>query len=379
MKGKRNMTMWLIIMWVTLVITGMALVYLCGRMIKFGCVLKLTGNDPKCQAMICGITVFGIFALIGATMHFMNAIVCAVYFAMIWIVCDLCFWLWQKICRCTFKRYYAGATAIILSIAALSCGWYLDHHVWQTNYTLTTDKNIENLKIAMFADSHIGTTFNADGFAKHIAEIQKQNPDMVVIVGDFVDDDTTLENMLASCKALGTLQTKYGVYFVFGNHDKGYYGAERRGFASGELIAELEKNGVKVLRDETALINDMLYVIGRRDFSVEREQRGNRKSMADLLSDLDKEKYVLVLDHQPTDYKNQAEAKVDLVVSGHTHGGQLFPFNYVGKWIDANDAIYGHERRGQTDFIITSGISDWAIKFKTGTKSEYVIINLRKQ
>ncbi|MEE6207966.1 MAG: metallophosphoesterase [Alphaproteobacteria bacterium] len=373
------MAMWLIIMWVTLVITGMALVYLCGRMIKFGCILKVTGDNPKRQAMICGITVFGIFALIGMAMHFMNAIVCAVYFAMIWMVSDLCFWLGQKICHRTFKCYYAGGTALVLSVAALSYGWYLDHHVWQTDYVLTTNKNIENIKIAMFADSHIGTTFDADGFAEHIAKIQKQKPDMVVIVGDFVDDDTTLKNMIDSSKVLGTLQTKYGVYFVFGNHDKGYYGAERRGFASGELIAELEKNGVKVLRDETALINDMLYVIGRRDFSVEKEQGGQRKSMDELTQGLDKDKYVLVLDHQPTDYQNQEKSEVDLVVSGHTHGGQLFPFNYVGKWIGANDAIYGYERHGKTDFIVTSGISDWAIKFKTGTKSEFVIINLQKQ
>ena len=84
-------------------------------------------------------------------------------------------------------------------------------------------------------------------------------------------------------------------------------------------------------------------------------------------------------DHQPTDYNNQAKTEVDLVFSGHTHGGQLFPFNQVGKWIGANDLVYGHEKRNKTDFIVTSGISDWAIKFKTGTKSEYVVINLISQ
>lgn len=76
--------------------------------------------------------------------------------------------------------------------------------------------------------------------------------------------------------------------------------------------------------------------------------------------------------------KKQAEAKVDLVLCGHTHGGQLFPFNQVGKWIKANDLVYGHEKRDETNFIVTSGISDWAIKFKTGTKSEYVMIDIKK-
>ena len=141
----------------------------------------------------------------------------------------------------------------------------------------------------------------------------------------------------------------------------------------------LNQNGVKVLRDEVAFINDAFYVIGRRDFSEVKEQKGHRQSMAQLVQNLDKEKYMIVLDHQPTDYQNQAETGVDLVLSGHTHGGQLFPFNWVGKWIGANNLIYGHEKQAQTDFIVTSGISDWAIKFKTGTKSEFVVIDIHQK
>jgi predicted MPP superfamily phosphohydrolase len=270
-------------------------------------------------------------------------------------------------------------TAIILSVIALSAGWYFNHHVWQTNYSLTTEKDVGQLKIAMFADSHTGTTFSAEGFAKHMAKIQEQNPDIVVVVGDFVDDDTSREDMVATSRILGDLKTKYGVYFVFGNHDKGYYGAAHRGFSGQDLIDELEKNKVKVLLDDGILINKKFYLIGRRDFSVEREQRGRRLSMQEWTQKLDKNKYTIVLDHQPTDYKNQADAEVDLVLSGHTHGGQLFPFNQVGKWIGANDLIYGHEKRNKTDFIVTSGLSDWAIKFKTGTKSEFVMLYIRQQ
>ena len=91
---------------------------------------------------------------------------------------------------------------------------------------------------------------------------------------------------------------------------------------------------------------------------------------------IDPEKYMIVMDHQPTDYDNEAAVKADLVLSGHTHGGQVFPVTYVGEWFDINDNTYGFERRGGTDFIVTSGISDWEILFKTATKSEYVIINI---
>ena len=87
---------------------------------------------------------------------------------------------------------------------------------------------------------------------------------------------------------------------------------------------------------------------------------------------------MIVLDHQPTDFEKQAESGVDLVLCGHTHGGQLFPITYAGEWFNINDRTYGHEKRNNTDFIVTSGISDWELAFKTGTKSEYVIIDVSK-
>ncbi|MBR1605127.1 MAG: metallophosphoesterase [Alphaproteobacteria bacterium] len=373
------MTMWIIIMWTTLIVTAIALIYLSTRICRFGCIKCVTKEIETRKALIGGGIAIALFILIGLVLNFINAIVCTVYFALIWIVCELFFGFVQNIRKKSFNHYYAGVTAIILSVIALSAGWYFNHHVWQTNYSLTTEKDVGQLKIAMFADSHTGTTFSAEGFAKHMAKIQEQNPDIVVVVGDFVDDDTSREDMVATSRILGDLKTKYGVYFVFGNHDKGYYGAAHRGFSGQDLIDELEKNKVKVLLDDGILINKKFYLIGRRDFSVEREQRGRRLSMQEWTQKLDKNKYTIVLDHQPTDYKNQADAEVDLVLSGHTHGGQLFPFNQVGKWIGANDLIYGHEKRNKTDFIVTSGLSDWAIKFKTGTKSEFVMLYIRQQ
>ena len=88
--------------------------------------------------------------------------------------------------------------------------------------------------------------------------------------------------------------------------------------------------------------------------------------MEELTADLDPDKFSIVLDHQPQDYEAQAKAGVDLVLSGHTHGGQLFP----------DDRVYGYEKRGSTNFIVTSGISDWAIKFKTGCRSEYLMLEI---
>lgn len=371
------MIMWYVIMWVSLVLTGVALVYVSNRVCLFAGVKKQAKDNEKIKAMIGGGSVFGTFSLICIWLNFINAMVCIIYFALSWLICDFIFYTAAKIRKKAFQHYYAGGAAIALSLAALGTGWYLNHHVWKTNYTLSSSKLSQPLKVAMFADSHIGTTFDADGFAAHIDAIQAENPDVLLIAGDFVDDDTSPKDMSAACKKLGQMQTKYGVYFVFGNHDKGYYGAAHRGFSEADLIAELEKNGVKVLQDETVLLDNSVYIVGRKDFSFGFASGNQRLSMNDLISKSDKNKYSIIIDHQPRDYINQAKSGVDLVLSGHTHGGQLFPFNQIGKLIGANDAIYGYERRQNTDFIVTSGLSDWAIKFKTGTKSEFVIIDIK--
>ena len=81
-------------------------------------------------------------------------------------------------------RYYAGITAIVFTIVYLAAGWYGAHHVWEKNYTIETDKAVGNFCVALLSDSHTGTTFHGDGFAEHMKEIEKQNPDVVLVAGE---------------------------------------------------------------------------------------------------------------------------------------------------------------------------------------------------
>ena len=173
--------------------------------------------------------------------------------------------------------------------------------------------------------------------------------------------------MLDACSAFSLLKPKYGIYLINGNHDRSYYTNE---YTYEEFVYELNKNNVKVLEDDVVNINNYIVLIGRQD------KRFSRKSIDELVSNIDKSKYIIDLNHQPNDYSNE-EGKVDLVLSGHTHGGQFFPLGYLGKLITDNDQFYGLTKRKDTNFIVSSGISSWAIDFKTGTKSEYVIINIK--
>ena len=369
------MTLWIIILFSVMAFLWASVIYLGFRIPHL---FTFMSNMGELKQFLCGcFLTFALGGIITLCLNFVNGIICIIYLALFWMAGDFIFWFIQKAFGISFDVYYAGWVAFIGTIISLSIGWYLNFNVWQTNYNLSTNKKVSDLKIAMFADSHLGTTFDAAGFEKHLQKIQAENPDLLVIVGDFVDDDTPKEDMLKATELLGKMKTKYGVYLVFGNHDKGYYGFN--GFSAQDLREKLKENNVKLLSDEVVLLNDSFYLIGRKDYSEVQEKRSNRLSMSELTENLDKDKYMIVLDHQPADYENQAKSEVDLVLSGHTHGGQLFPFNQVGKLIGANDMVYGHKKQNKTDFIVTSGISSWAIKFKTGTKSEFVIINVKEK
>lgn len=369
--------MWYIILMVTILMTMAGFLYLGHQVGKFQIVQQLSYQGAKLKINSGYFIVLITFCLLWWALNLMNAVVCLFYFAIIWLACDLAFVVIALLGGLQFQTYYAGVCAIILSTASLSLGWYQAHNIWQTEYTVYTNKDVSPLKIAFFADSHIGTTFNGSEFAEHIKKINENAPDAVFIVGDFVDDSTSKADMITAAKALSTLKTKFGVYFVFGNHDKGYYGPAYRGFSTAELVAELQKNNVKFLQDDVVTLNSQFYLIGRKDAGHDKHGK-HRLPMAELAKQVETDKFSVVLDHQPNDYERQQRANVDLVLSGHTHGGQLWPLNKVGEWIKANDKTYGYEKRQNTNFIVTSGISAWAIKFKTGTKSEFVIVNIER-
>lgn len=368
--------MWIFIFSMLILGLTLGIVYLVSRFYKMPYVKRWSAERRGKKVILAVFPVAIISGAMYLILDSMNTIICILHLVVIWFVCDGINILIQKKRGKKSNYYVVGLFAVVVTFVYLCAGWYLANHVWRTAYNIQTEKAVGDLRIVQFADSHVGTTFDGLEFADHVRSMQAEKPDVVLITGDFVDDDTSKEDMINACKALGTLKTKYGVYYAFGNHDKGYYDNEYRGYSGTDLIAELEKNGVKVLQDETVLLDNRFYLIGRQDRSEE-ERGESRAEMKDLVKDLDTGKFSIVLDHQPHDYDAQEKSKVDLVLSGHTHGGQLFPINYVGEWTGENDKTYGWEKQGDTNFIVTSGISDWAIKFKTGCKSEYVVIDVK--
>ena len=349
------------------------MIYILTRFRKFGVVKRLSGGRKGLSWLLAAIPVaaMGVWCFLNPIM----AVIAVIHLLVFWLLSELLGWIVHRITkRKQGKVYWQGLLALAVTAVYLSIGWYLAHHVVETDYTLTTAKDLgmDRLRVVQISDSHVGATFDGDGYAKHMETIQKVNPDLVVITGDYVDDDTTREDMIKCCEAMGKMQSTYGVFFVYGNHDRGYF--NNRDFTYQNLEEELTKNNVTVLKDETVQITEQIYLIGRRDRSMP-----ERDSMEELTGDLDKSRYMIVLDHQPHDFAAQEAAGVDLVLCGHTHGGQMWPVGLLGEWSGANEKTYGLETRGTTNYIVNSGISDWAIPFKTGCIAEFGVIDIVRE
>ena len=367
------MIIWGALIGTVLAIFAGGLLYISFRAARFPAVLKLTRGRKGPARLLCLAVFSALAALLWALMNMMNAVACLIHLVLFWMVCDIIAFAAGRIRKKQPAYSLAGIAALVLCVLWLAWGWVADHHVWEKDYTFETAKVSRETKLVQITDVHVGATFHADGFSRHLERINALKPDMVVVTGDFVDDSTSREDMLGACRALGQLDAPCGVFFVFGNHDRGYMNASSRGWTGDELRSALLEAGVTVLEDETAEAGEIL-IAGRKDRSA--GQRGGRESAQELLSDADRSKYIVMLDHQPHDFDAEAAAGADLVLCGHTHGGQFIPINHVGEWLGENALWYGHERRQNTDFIVSSGISNWTFRFKTGCRSEFVLITL---
>ena len=360
----------LLVLSITIIVLVPANIYIASKVSKFEIIKKIKNKTLSWLAS----HIFFLITIILLLWNSTNANIIVLHFVVILALCEL---IYNGICILTKKKELKNKQEIVVFLSLiitsiyLGYAYYTAHNVVETHYEVIASKDIgvEKFRVVQITDSHIGATMNGEKFKDYMAKINKTNPDIVVITGDFVDDDTKLDDMIKACEGLGNLNTKYGVYFVYGNHDKGYF--KYRDFSNVELRLELKRNNVRILEDEGLDIVGNIYLLGRQDRQVV-----NRKSAKELMSNINQSKYVITLDHQPNDYNNEKDSKMDLVISGHTHGGQVFPLQIIDKIFGANNQIYGVEKRENTTFIVSSGISDWAVKFKTGTKAEYVVIDI---
>lgn len=264
-----------------------------------------------------------------------------------------------------------GLACFVIVSCIFAYGYYNMHHIVATRYVLNSDK-ISNLRIAVIADLHMGVSMNIDELQKVCQDINDEKVDIVVLDGDIFDENTSYELMKKTCKVLGSIVNTKGIYYVYGNHDLNLYAGNPQ-YHGDDIQNEFEKYGVTVLDDEIRIVDDVM-IIGRGDARFYND--GSRLTMEALYTDRNAEYYTIVLDHQPLDLELNAKLGCDLQISGHTHGGQLFPQGIVQS-LTSDTLVYGKREIGDFTAITTSGIAGWKYPIKTGAPSEYLIIDIR--
>lgn len=279
--------------------------------------------------------------------------------------------LWKKI-------YGSGILPVVVTAVVLVFGAIHIQDIHKKEYTVTTAKQIQQggYKVLMLSDLHFGTTMGEEKLQKVCDEMNTTQPDFIILDGDIVDEKTTQQEMQTAVRLLGQLESNYGIYYVFGNHDKATY-SFRSPFNEKELREELTANGIHVLEDETVLINNEITLIGRQDRSS--ATGGSRVAMSELLGSVNKESFLFVLDHQPVELKENAEAKIDFQMSGHTHGGQIWPIGLIIDVLGFGEMNYGYRKIDDYQVIVSSGIAGWGYSIRTGSDSEYVVVQINSR
>ena len=267
------------------------------------------------------------------------------------------------------RNLFAGVT--IISIVLLIIGNYNAINAVIRKYEINIDKplsEIKEIKAVLVSDIHMGTIIQNNRILKLVNQINDINPDLILFAGDLVDHNPNPVIEKEMGKIFLSLHPKYGMYAVTGNHEF---------IGHAEIsIDYLTKYGIRYIRDTVLNIDDKFYVAGRED-KTKRQFTGEegRKPLDDILKGLDRNRPLILMDHQPLDYDLVEVSGVDLMVSGHTHKGQLWPFGYITSMLYDNH--YGLLKKGKSYFYTSSGYGTWGPPVRIGTRSEIVEFIIR--
>jgi predicted MPP superfamily phosphohydrolase len=225
-------------------------------------------------------------------------------------------------------------------------------------------KALSGYKIVQLSDIHVGPTIGRAFIEQIVRTTNALEPDMVAITGDLVDG--SVADLGALCEPLKELRAKDGVFFVTGNHEY-YSGADA-------WIAYLEKLGIRVLRNERLELRDGLDLAGVDDTSAHNFGHGHGQDVARAMKDRDASKALVLLAHQPKAVLEACKHGVDLQLSGHTHGGQIWPWGYAVR-LDQPHVAGLHDHEG-TAIYVSRGTGYWGPPMRVAAAPEITRIEL---
>lgn len=252
------------------------------------------------------------------------------------------------------------ALSIFVGLTLLFTYSYFHYmHKMRVPLQIETSKTLERpLKIVMLADLHLGYHNDKTELQRWVGLINAEHPDLVLIAGDIIDN--SVKPLLAARMSDEFRHISAPIYACFGNHE--YFGGSRQAHEFYKAA------GINLLNDSVATKYG-INIVGRDDYSSP-----HRKKLSEIMKNADKQLFTIDIDHEPYHLEEAQQNGIDFQFSGHTHYGQVWPLS----WIE--DAIYedafGPLKKGNTQYYVTSGMGIWGAKFRIGTRSEYVVLDL---
>ncbi len=229
---------------------------------------------------------------------------------------------------------------------------------------------LRGLRLVQLTDMHVGPTIGRNFVEDIVSKVNELDADIVAITGDLIDG--SVEELGEAVRPLGRLRAKHGTYFVTGNHEY-YSGAD-------EWLTFLLEIGVRPLRNEHVEVGDngaSIHVAGVDDWTAHQFGNGHGSDMSRALEGRDETKPVVLLAHQPVHFDQAKEHGVDLQISGHTHGGQIFPFGFLTRLVQP--FLSGLHRRGDSQIYVSSGTGYWGPPMRIAAPSEITLIELERE
>ena len=277
--------------------------------------------------------------------------------------------------------------SVVVACAVVTClyGIFNARNIKVNEYSVTVNKSCgsdKHLKAVLVADLHMGYAIGVDHIINMVEKINQQDADIVIIAGDIFDNSYDGMDDPEGIKAqLKSIKSKYGVYAVYGNHDidekilMGFtfdWGGKQ--LHNEKMTNFMKECNIKLINDESVLINDEFYLVGRRDTDKPGTEDGTRAEISELTKDLDKTKPIFVLSHEPDELQKTADAGADIDFSGHTHDGQLFPGNLTIGLFWENPC--GMIKKDNMYSIVTSGVGVYGTFMRVGTDAEICSVDI---
>ncbi len=228
------------------------------------------------------------------------------------------------------------------------------------------DAKRNSLKVVLATDVHLGVMLGRNHAQKLVTQINEQNPDIVIFGGDLVDHNPNPVMKFDIGSFFDKINAPLGVYAITGNHE--FMGKPE------VTINYFKKHGITFIRDSVFTIEGAVQIIGRDDKDKTQMTGEKRKSIETILQGNRQNLPLLLVDHQPVEYNKAQELGIDLMMSGHTHKGQLWPLSFITKRVYENH--FGLMQKGKTIFYTSSGYGTWGPPVRTGNRPELVVFNI---